>query len=295
MEKEKDRSREIKAFIRILDIIDTLRVQCPWDRKQTMTSLRPQTIEEVYELSEAIMDNDYKNVSKELGDVLLHILFYSKIGKEQSAFDIADVMNQLSEKLIYRHPHVYGAQASEDAKKKGMTHVNSAEEVLNNWEELKTKEKDGNKRVLSGVPRALPPLLKAYRMQDKAHGVGFDWAEKEQVWEKVREEVGEFEAEMRNISSQNKIQGNGASDDLKQSYKDRAEMEYGDLLFSLVNIGRHYKINPDTALQKSSEKFRKRFTYVEEHSIRQGKSLKDMSLEQMDVLWNEAKKEENGD
>ena len=268
----KTRQEKLEAFGRILDILDELSENCPWDRKQTTQSLRPQTIEEVYELSDAILKEDGKNISKELGDVLLHVLFYAKIGEEQGTYDIVDVINFLCDKLIYRHPHVFST-----------TRVADAEEVVKNWEMLKTKEKDGNRTILSGVPDALPPLLKAYRMQDKARGVGFDWEEKSQVWEKVKEEMGEYQAELDAIDA--------AGDD-EQSRKaafDRAETELGDYLFAVVNAARLYGLNPDTALERTCAKFKRRFTYLEEHTIRQGRNLNDMSLEEMDAIWDEAK------
>ena len=268
----KTRQEKLEAFGRILDILDELREKCPWDRKQTTQSLRPQTIEEVYELSDALLKEDGKNISKELGDVLLHVLFYAKIGEEQGTYDIVDVINFLCDKLIYRHPHVFST-----------TRVADAEEVVKNWEMLKTKEKDGNRTILSGVPDALPPLLKAYRMQDKARGVGFDWEEKSQVWEKVKEEMGEYQAELDAIDA--------AGDD-EQSRKaafDRAETELGDYLFAVVNAARLYGLNPDTALERTCAKFKRRFTYLEEHTIRQGRNLNDMSLEEMYAIWDEAK------
>lgn len=260
------REAKLEAFGRILDIMDQLREKCPWDRKQTIESLRPQTIEETYELSDAILNGNLKELSKELGDVLLHIVFYSKIGEEMGEFNIVDVINRLCEKLIYRHPHVFAAKE-----------VNDAAEVVRNWEELKTKEKGGNKRVLSGVPVTLPPLLKAYRMQDKARAVGFDWEKKEQVWDKVDEELGEFKEELAKMDSSD------------SASKARAEGELGDFLFSVVNAARLYDLNPDTALEMTCAKFRRRFTYLEEHTIRAGKSLKEMTLAQMDEIWNEAK------
>lgn len=266
-----NREKQLKAFERLLDVMDTLREKCPWDRKQTMESLRPNTIEEVYELSDAIMANDIRNVSKELGDVLLHVVFYSKIGSETGEFDIADVCNMLCDKLIYRHPHVYG----EDK-------VNDAAEVLKNWEQLKRKEKDGNKTVLSGVPASLPSLIKAYRMQDKARAVGFDWTHREDVWAKVQEEIGEFDAELRSMKDDDKA-------------ADRAEEELGDLIFSIVNAARLYNLNPDTALERTNGKFRRRFTYVEMKAKERGLDLKEMTLEQMDSLWNEAKDVERKD
>lgn len=256
------REEKLEAYGRFLDILDELRVKCPWDRKQTNESLRPNTIEEVYELCDALIQNDKKNICKELGDVLLHVAFYAKIGEETGDFDMADVCTQLSDKLVFRHPHVFGDAQAE-----------TAGQVSQNWEQIKLKEKDGNKTVLSGVPSALPSLIKAYRVQDKARNVGFDWAEREQVWDKVKEEINEFQAEVANMDA------------------DKAEAEFGDLMFSLVNAARLYRINPDNALERTNQKFIRRFTYVEEHSIRQGRSLKEMSLEEMDSLWDEAKKE----
>lgn len=255
------REEKLEAFGRFLDVLDELRVKCPWDRKQTNESLRPNTIEEVYELCDALIQSDKKNICKELGDVLLHVAFYAKIGEETGDFDMADVCTQLSDKLVFRHPHVFGDAQAE-----------TAGQVSQNWEQIKLKEKDGNKTVLSGVPSALPSLIKAYRVQDKARNVGFDWAEREQVWDKVKEEIDEFQAEVANMDA------------------DKAEAEFGDLMFSLVNAARLYHINPDNALERTNQKFIRRFTYVEEHSIRQGHSLKEMSLEEMDALWDEAKK-----
>ncbi|MBR5610409.1 MAG: nucleoside triphosphate pyrophosphohydrolase [Bacteroidales bacterium] len=264
----KNREKELKAFERLLDVMDELREKCPWDRKQTMESLRPQTIEETYELCDAILKNDQPNVAKELGDLLLHVVFYAKIGSENGTFDITQVINLLCDKLIFRHPHVFGE-----------TEVSGAEQVVQNWEQLKMKEKDGNKRILSGVPDALPALLKAYRMQDKARAVGFDWEQRDQVWDKVREELSEFEAEL------DKLQENPSDPQARK----KAEGEFGDFLFSVINAGRLYDINPDTALDMTCTKFRRRFTYLEEHTIRQGRDLKDMTLAQMDEIWNEAK------
>ena len=250
------RENQLKAFERLLDIMDELREKCPWDRKQTMESLRPNTIEEVYELSDAIMAEDLHNVAKELGDVLLHVVFYSKIGDEKGSFDVADVCNLLCDKLVYRHPHVFGDTA-----------VKNVEEVLKNWEQLKQTEKDGNKTVLSGVPSSLPSLIKAYRMQDKARAVGFDWEKREEVWAKVKEEIAEFE-------------------------ENPSEEELGDIIFSLVNAARLYDLNPDTALEKTNGKFRRRFGYVEEKAKEQGRNIKELTLEEMDALWNEAKSHE---
>lgn len=254
------------AFVRLLGIMDDLREKCPWDRKQTFESLRPQTIEETSELSDAILENDLKEISKELGDVLLHVVFYAKLGEEQGAFDIAQVTNRLCDKLIYRHPHVYGDVQAADAGA-----------VIKNWEQIKRTEKDGNKTVLSGVPNSLPPIIKAYRMQEKARAVGFDWNRREDVWEKVAEELGEFKAELASLKK-------GDAEARKAS-----EGELGDLLFSMINAARLYDLNPDTALERTCKKFRDRFTYVEVEGKERGKDLKEMSLEEMDVLWNEAK------
>ena len=270
------REEKIAAFGRLLDVMDDLRAKCPWDRKQTNESLRPNTIEETYELADAIISNDKTEICKELGDVLLHIVFYAKIGSETGDFDIADVCNKLCDKLIYRHPHVYGPDA--ERIEKGEVTV---DQVLMNWEQLKVKEKGGNKRVLSGVPDALPSLIKAYRIQDKARGVGFDWDRREQVWDKVREELGELEVELEALSKEN-------SEDNKR----KATGELGDFIFSVINAARLYKLNPDNALEMTNRKFIRRFTYLEEHSIRIGKPLTEMTLEEMDKIWEEAKKQE---
>ena len=255
------REEKLEAFGRFLDILDELRVKCPWDRKQTNESLRPNTIEETYELCDALLRGDKSDICKELGDVLLHVAFYAKIGSETGDFDIKDVCDRLCEKLIFRHPHVFGEAQAE-----------TAAQVVENWEQLKLKEKGGNKTVLSGVPAALPSLIKAYRIQDKARNVGFDWEERSQVWEKVKEEIREFQAEV------------------EQMDKENAEQEFGDVLFSHINAARLYKINPDNALEHTNQKFIRRFNYVEQHSIRQGRSLKEMTLAEMDALWEEAKR-----
>ncbi len=255
------KEEKMEAFGRFLDIMDELRVKCPWDRKQTNDSLRPNTIEETYELCDALIRGDKKDICKELGDVLLHVGFYAKIGSETGNFDMKDVCDRLCEKLIYRHPHIYGNASAKDAN-----------EVIQNWEQLKLKEKDGNKSVLSGVPAALPSVIKAYRMQDKARNVGFDWEEKEQVWNKVKEEFDELQVE------------------ISQMDKDKAEGEFGDLFFSLINAARLYGINPDNALERTNQKFLRRFNYLEEHTIKQGRNLKDMTLAEMDDIWDEAKK-----
>lgn len=256
------RKEQLEAFGQLLDIMDELREKCPWDRKQTFESLRVQTIEESYELTEAILANNMDEVKKELGDLLLHIVFYAKMGSEQGKFDIADVINSLCQKLIYRHPHVFGDEKA-----------NSAEAVLQNWEQLKLKEKGRKPSVLSGVPKSLPALVKAYRIQDKTHSVGFDWPEREQVWAKVEEELQEFKTELQADPSSK-----------------ATESEFGDLLFSLVNAARLYKINPENALDSTNLKFISRFNYLEEQIKEKGKTLKDSTLEEMDQLWNEAKK-----
>lgn len=256
------RNEILAAFSRFLDVLDELREKCPWDRKQTNLSLRPNTIEECYELSDALVADDVPNICKELGDVLLHVAFYAKIAGEKQQFDMKDVCDRLCEKLIYRHPHVFGTVKAE-----------TAGEVCKNWEQLKMTEKDGNKSILSGVPVSLPSLIKAFRMQEKAANIGFDWEEKSEVWAKVREEIAEVEQEMIRGDRQN------------------LEKEFGDLLFSLVNAARLYNINPDNALEQTNSKFRRRFNYVEEYSLRQGHNLKDMSLSEMDELWNRAKQE----
>lgn len=260
MNNKHTREEKIEALGKMLDVLDILRVKCPWDAKQTNESLRGNTIEEVYELSDAILADDAPNIKKELGDVLLHIAFYSKIGEEKGDFDIADVADSLREKLVFRHPHVFGEVKAENAG-----------EVSKNWEELKLKEKDGNKTVLSGVPSTLPALIKANRIQEKARNVGFDWDTKEQVWDKVKEEIREVEAEINKMDS------------------DKLESEFGDLLFSVINAARLYGVNPDNALEKTNRKFIKRFTYLERKAKEQCRSLKDMTLEEMDKIWEESK------
>lgn len=255
------RDQKLEAFGRLLDILDRLRVECPWDAKQTNESLRTNTIEETYELCEALIREDNQEIKKELGDVLLHVIFYAKIGEEKEAFDIADVCNTLCDKLIFRHPHIF---ASGTAK--------TAEEVSETWEQIKLKEKDGNKSVLGGVPASLPSIPKAHRIQDKARNVGFDWNKKEDVWEKVAEEFSELQAEIATMD------------------KEKIEAEFGDLFFSLINAARLYKINPDNALERTNQKFISRFNYLEQQAKAQGKDLKDMTLGEMDELWNEAKR-----
>lgn len=254
------RGQQLEALDRLLTIMDELREQCPWDKKQTFESLRHLTIEETYELSDAILDRNLEDIKNELGDLLLHIAFYSKLGSEEKSFDIGDVAHNISEKLIHRHPHVYGD-----------VQVQDEEEVKKNWEALKLKE--GKKSVLEGVPKGLPALVKAQRIQDKAAGVGFDWEQPDQVWEKVQEELAEFNTEIK-----------------KGSSKDR-EAEFGDLLFSMINYARFLKINPDTALERTNQKFTKRFQYLENKAKDMGKTLEQMTLAEMDVYWEEAKKE----
>lgn len=255
------KEEKLAAFGRMLDILDILRVECPWDRKQTNESLKSNTIEETYELVDALTSDDAPNIKKELGDVLLHIAFYAKIASEKGQFDIADVCEALTEKLIYRHPHIFGT-----------TEADTEEKVLQNWEELKLKEKGGNKTVLAGVPSALPALIKANRIQEKARNVGFDWEEPHQVWDKVKEELGETEAE------------------IKAGNKEGMEEEFGDLLFSVVNAARLYGVNPENALEKTNRKFIHRFNHLEARAKEMGKTLRDMTLAEMDAIWNEAKK-----
>ena len=268
------REEKLEAFGKLLDVLDRLREECPWDRKQTNESLRPNTIEETFELCDALMKDDSKNICKELGDVIMHVMFYAKIGEEQGKFDIADVCDKESDKLIFRHPHVYGE--AESLKHSPLIHAEegkelNTEQVLENWEQIKLREKEGNESVLSGVPDALPSLIKAYRIQDKARNVGFDWEDKQDVWAKVREELEELEEE------------------LKREDKEKSTQELGDFLFSVINAARLYNLTPDKALEQTNKKFIRRFNYVEEHSIKIGKPLNDMSLEEMDKLWNEAK------
>ena len=288
--KERRHTREEKmaAFGRMLDVLDALREKCPWDKKQTNESLRPNTIEETYELCDALIKNDVQEIRKELGDVLLHVAFYARIGEEEKEFDIADVCNSLVDKLIFRHPHVYhpsqiGAPNprplpyGEQEEEREFSKAKNVEQVLDNWEQIKQKEKGGNKTVLSGVPSSLPSVIKAYRIQDKARHVGFDWEDKQDVWQKVREEIDELEAE------------------LKREDKQRSEEELGDFLFAVINAARLYKLNPDNALEHTNQKFIRRFNFIEEHSLKQGKPLTEMTLEEMDALWEEAKQNEKND
>lgn len=254
------KEEKLAAFGRLLDVMDDLREKCPWDKKQTYESLRPNTIEETFELCDALLKNDNKEICKELGDVLLHVVFYAKIGSESGEFDIADVCNKLCDKLIFRHPHVYGD-----------TVAKTAGDVVEAWEKIKQREKDGNKTVLSGVPEALPSLIKAYRIQDKARNVGFDWQKREDVWDKVHEEVDELRVE------------------LEKDDKENSTSEFGDFLFSLINAARLYHINPDNALERTNKKFIARFGYVEQKAKEQGRRIQDLTLEEMDALWNEAK------
>lgn len=307
------KEEKLAAFSRLLDVQDRLRIQCPWDKKQTFESLRPNTIEETFELCDALMKRDYKDIKKELGDVLEHVMFYSIIGREDGEFDICDVCNQEADKLMFRHPFINwneegdwtvsnpdmyineagqvvyrsieekadkgnSAEASaEKTKALGENKPKNAAAVEKTWEQIKQQEKDGNERVLSGVPNSLPSLIKAYRIQDKACNVGFDWQKKEDVWDKVYEEIAELKAEL-------------AKEDKENSTK-----ELGDFLFSVINAARLYKLNPDNALEHTNQKFIRRFNYVEDHSLKQGKNLKDMTLEEMDKLWDEAKAMERKD
>lgn len=307
------KEEKLAAFSRLLDVQDRLRIQCPWDKKQTFESLRPNTIEETFELCDALMKRDYKDIKKELGDVLEHVMFYSIIGREDGEFDICDVCNQEADKLMFRHPFINwneegdwtvsnpdmyineagqvvyrsieekadkgnSAEASaEKTKALGENMPKNAAAVEKTWEQIKQQEKDGNERVLSGVPNSLPSLIKAYRIQDKARNVGFDWQKKEDVWDKVYEEIAELKAEL-------------ATEDKENSTK-----ELGDFLFSVINAARLYKLNPDNALEHTNQKFIRRFNYVEDHSLKQGKNLKDMTLEEMDKLWDEAKAMERKD
>lgn len=290
------KEEKLAAFGRLLDVQDRLRIQCPWDRKQTFESLRPNTIEETFELCDALMKRDYKNIKKELGDVLEHVMFYSIIGREDEEFDICDVCNQEADKLMFRHPFINwreegnwtvanpdmcineaGQVVYKETQQKepdDASRPSTASAVEKTWEQIKQQEKDGNERVLSGVPDALPSLIKAYRIQDKARNVGFDWKVKEDVWDKVYEELEELKAE------------------LAKGDKENSTRELGDFLFSVINAARLYKLNPDNALEMTNQKFIRRFNYVEDYSVKQGKSLKDMTLEEMDKLWDEAKRQE---
>ena len=290
------KEEKLAAFGRLLDVQDRLRIQCPWDRKQTFESLRPNTIEETFELCDALMKRDYKNIKKELGDVLEHVMFYSIIGREDEEFDICDVCNQEADKLMFRHPFINWREEgnwtvanpdmcineagqvvykeTQQEEPDDASRPSTASAVEKTWEQIKQQEKDGNERVLSGVPDALPSLIKAYRIQDKARNVGFDWKVKEDVWDKVYEELEELKAE------------------LAKGDKENSTRELGDFLFSVINAARLYKLNPDNALEMTNQKFIRRFNYVEDHSVKQGKNLKDMTLEEMDKLWDEAKRQE---
>lgn len=292
------KEEKLAAFGRLLDVQDRLRIECPWDRKQTFESLRPNTIEETFELCDALMKRDYKNIKKELGDVLEHVMFYSIIGREDEEFDICDVCNQEADKLMFRHPFINWREEGNWTVANPDMYINEAGQVVyketqqeepddasrpstasaveKTWEQIKQQEKDGNERVLSGVPDALPSLIKAYGIQDKARNVGFDWKEKEDVWDKVHEELEELKAE------------------LAKGDKENSTRELGDFLFSVINAARLYKLNPDNALEMTNQKFIRRFNYVEDHSLKHGKSLKDMTLEEMDKLWDEAKRQELG-
>ena len=290
------KEEKLAAFGRLLDVQDRLRIQCPWDRKQTFESLRPNTIEETFELCDALMKRDYKNIKKELGDVLEHVMFYSIIGREDEEFDICDVCNQEADKLMFRHPFINWREEgnwtvanpdmcineagqvvykeTQQEEPDDASRPSTASAVEKTWEQIKQQEKDGNERVLSGVPDALPSLIKAYRIQDKARNVGFDWKVKEDVWDKVYEELEELKAE------------------LAKGDKENSTRELGDFLFSVINAARLYKLNPDNALEMTNQKFIRRFNYVEDHSMKHGKSLKEMTLEEMDKLWDEAKRQE---
>ncbi|MDF9831014.1 nucleoside triphosphate pyrophosphohydrolase [Parabacteroides sp. PF5-6] len=258
-----NKEERLQAFGRLLDVMDELREKCPWDRKQTNESLRSNTIEETYELCDALIRDDNNGIKEELGDLLLHIVFYAKIGEEKEAFDIKEVCNAICDKLIFRHPHVFGT-----------AEANTPQQVEQSWEQIKLKEKGGSKTVLQGVPAGLPSIVKAHRIQDKARNVGFDWEEREQVWDKVREELSELQTEINRMED------------------DRMEDEFGDLFFSLINAARLYKINPDNALERTNQKFIRRFNYLEAYAKQQGRSLKEMTLEEMDRIWNEAKRNE---
>lgn len=256
-----DINEKLAALRELLEIMEELRAKCPWDKEQTFESLRTLTIEETYELADAILKDDKKEISKELGDLLLHVVFYAQMGSESGDFDICDVARQLNKKLIYRHPHIFGD-----------VEANDSEKVMQNWEDLKLKEKGGNKTVLSGVPVSLPALIKAHRMQDKARSVGFDWEERSQVWGKIQEEIGELQTEIDAMD------------------QDKMEAEFGDLFFSLINAARLYNVNPENALERTNRKFMQRFNYLESQTITQGRDLKKMSLEEMDLIWDEAKR-----
>ena len=291
------REEQLAAFERLLNIMDDLREKCPWDRKQTFDSLRQNTIEEVFELATAISRHDMNEISKELGDVLLHVVFYAKMGSETGEFDIADVCNRLCDKLIFRHPHVYGEMSKCENEK-----IVNDSDVSHLWEQVKLKEKGGNKTVLGGIPDSLPSLVKAYRIQDKVANVGFDWEKREDVWDKVKEEIAEFEAEMRKCENEKiqkcenekiqKCENEKMAND--QMVNDQMVNEFGDLLFSLINAARLYKIKPDNALEQTNLKFIRRFNYIESKAKEQGRALKDMTLAEMDTLWTRAKKEEKG-
>ena len=283
------KEEKMAAFGRYLDVLDALRENCPWDKKQTNESLRPNTIEETFELCDALMKDEQNEICKELGDVLLHICFYARIAEEKGEFDIVDVCNRSADKLIFRHPHVYHPsqvgvphprplpyvpEESENAENSEFAGAKTVAQVLDNWEQIKQKEKDGNTSVLSGVPVSLPSLIKAYRIQDKARHVGFDWEDRQDVWKKVREELDELEAE------------------LNRDNREQATRELGDFLFSVINAARLYKLNPDNALEHTNQKFIRRFNYVEAHSMKIGKPLTEMTLQEMDELWNEAKQQE---
>ncbi len=265
------KEEKLDQFGRLLDIMDKLREKCPWNAAQSFDTLRTMSLEEVYELSDAIMKHNDADIRKELGDIMLHLVFYSRIAQEEGKFDVADVIDGVCEKMIYRHPHVFSTVKVEDA-----------EEVSLNWEMLKTREKGGNKTVLSGIPDAMPPILKAHSMQDKARGVGFDWEEKQQVWDKVKEERDELQVEFEAVDR-------ASNEEERTAAMDRAEDELGDFMFAAINAARLYGINPDKALNRACDKFRRRFTYLEEQTIRKGRNLTDMTLAEMDAIWDEGK------
>lgn len=269
----KNLESKIAAWERALGVMQTLRKDCPWDAKQNNESIRQNSIEEMYELAEALVSGDPKEIKKECGDVMEQLFFYAMFAEEDGLFDMADILNAMCDKLVFRHPHVFNPDGSliSQVGVRGGEQVGNADEVSKLWEQVKQKEKDGNKTILSGIPSSLPSLIKAYRMQDKARNAGFDWEKKEDVWQKVKEEIGEFEAEVDNMDPQ------------------KMEAEFGDLLFSLINAARLYKIKPDNALEKTNQKFQRRFTYVETEAKKQGKMLNDMTLSEMDALWDEAK------
>lgn len=294
MEQHKPVNRldaKTEAFGRALGVMQTLRQDCPWDRKQTFESIRQNSIEEMYELGDALVGGNANEIKKECGDVMEQLFFYAMMGEEQGMFDMADILNAMCDKLVFRHPHVFNPDGSliSEVGTRGGESVNSADDVSKLWEVVKQKEKDGNKTILSGLPSGLPSLIKAYRMQDKARNSGFDWEQKEDVWEKVREEISEFEIEANKWSA---VAGDeNVQPDAREAARDKMEREFGDLLFSLINAARLYKIKPDNALEKTNQKFMRRFNFVEAKAKEQGRRLDQMTLGEMDELWNQAKQE----